>query len=281
MNNKKDLNEQQQKQDFSEMILSETLSVRIDSDTEVFEAYSNLMWKGIFEIRNKLLNIPNIDIKQAILTGINLIDNLFWFIYNYSFNLQLTVFLTERGKLLFTEFLFMSRTHHLMKQIDKYPSIQDAFHFSIKRSIGSLSCSGKTKKNANYITNIQEKRAFYKNLFKNIITKIEEESFNTFVMDFCIAHLQKKIVTTIDSNLKTFNKIILSDPIKSLNFKGFLFLICILSNNHIREHDDNHIHTKIGIFISDNLENLNNVNTPEFENKAHYLIINWEKEVLN
>lgn len=278
MNSKKDFSVEPQKQDFSDMILSETLSMRIDTDAEVFESYSNVMWKGFFEIRNKLINIPKIDIKQAVISGINLIDNLFWFIYNYSFNLQLTLFLTERGKLLFTEFLVMSRTHQLMKQIEKYPTVQDAFHFSIKRSIGSLSCTGKAKKNANYITNINSKRAFYKNVLKHLEHKIDDYTVSETITDYCTNSLQRKILQNIDHNIDIYNKLVNLDTVKQFTLNGFIFFMNMISNNILQPHDD--LIEKIGVFIGNTNETLNRIYLSELDNKAHHLLIQWETEVV-
>lgn len=107
----------------------------------IIETYACTLWKGFFDMKHKLYQISNLDVLHAVEVGITLVDNLFWILFNCSSNLQLTLFLTERGRLLYSEFLAMSRTHRLMQNVDTYPTIQDGFQFAIKKSIGSLTCS--------------------------------------------------------------------------------------------------------------------------------------------
>lgn len=128
------------KNDLVEFIQQESLSTKSQSDQVVVETYACTLWKGFFDMKHKLLEIHELDQVHAIDMGLQLVDNLFWIIYHYSSNVQLTLFLTERGRLLYTEFLYMSRTHKLMKELNTFPSIQDGFQFAIKKSIGSLTC---------------------------------------------------------------------------------------------------------------------------------------------
>lgn len=276
MNIKKDFNNEP-KQDFSDMIISETLSTRIDTDEEVFEAYSNLLWKGFFEIKNKILNVPKLDKNQATISGINLMDNLFWFIYNYSYNLHLTVYLTERGKLLFTEFLVMSRTHQLMKQIEKYPTIQDAFQFAIKRSIGSLSCSGKQKKLPSYSLNISEMRSLYRNIFRTIEYKIDNGEINPQLIEYCVETLQPIMLRNFDNNIIYLKNFINSNRICLLNINGYIFFLRLLVYRNLQPYD--FLEEFIRIYLNIYKSELNEVTFSEMENKAHYLLIQWENDL--
>ena len=129
------------KQDIVQFITKESLLQKKQSDQVIIETYACTLWKGFFDMKHKLYKIPNLDVLMAIDMGIQLVDNLFWILFHYSSNLQLTLFLSERGRLLYTEFLSMSRTHQLMKQMNSFPSISDGFMFAIKKSIGSLTCA--------------------------------------------------------------------------------------------------------------------------------------------
>lgn len=119
-----------------ESLLSKTQPLRI-----VVETYMCTLWKGFFDMKHKLCTITKLNQIEAVKNGITLIDNIFWIIYNHSSNLQLTIFLTERGRLLYTEFLYLSRTHDLMKDVKTLPDIKDGFAFAIRKSVGSLSIS--------------------------------------------------------------------------------------------------------------------------------------------
>lgn len=130
-----------EKQDIVQFIAKESLLQKTQSDQVIIETYACTLWKGFFDMKHKLYKIPNLDVLVAIDMGIQLVDNLFWILFHYSSNLQLTLFLAERGRLLYTEFLSMSRTHQLMKQMNSFPSISDGFMFAIKKSIGSLKCA--------------------------------------------------------------------------------------------------------------------------------------------
>jgi hypothetical protein len=111
------------------------------SNRLIIETYATTLWKGFFDMKHTLRNVRELNCSNAVDMGLLLIDNIFWIIYNYSCNIELTVFLTERGRLLYTEFLQMSRTHQLMNEINVFPTILDGFQFAIKKSIGTLVCN--------------------------------------------------------------------------------------------------------------------------------------------
>jgi hypothetical protein len=148
-----------------------SLPRRRQSKRILIDTYTCTLWKGFFDMKHKLYTVHDLDVQQAVNHGIRLIDNLFWILYNYSSNLQLTMFLTERGRLLYSEFLSMSRTHPLMKQAHAYPTIQDGFQFAIKKSIGALTC-----KETSPITIIPfERIARYRNLYRRIFETINRK----------------------------------------------------------------------------------------------------------
>ena len=164
-----DFSPEADKQDIVNFIEKESLKRKKQSVQIIIESYACTLWKGFFDMKHKLYRTPNLNTLQAIDLGIRLIDNLFWILFHYSSNLQLTLFLTERGRLLYTEFLSMSRTHQLMKQMNSYPSIYDGFMFAIKKSIGSLRCSHHHTKI--HFQRIAMYRASYRRLFEIINRK--------------------------------------------------------------------------------------------------------------
>lgn len=158
------------KNDLVEFIQQESLSTKSQSDQVVVETYACTLWKGFFDMKHKLLEIQELDQVHAIDMGLQLVDNLFWIIYHYSSNVQLTLFLTERGRLLYTEFLYMSRTHKLMKELNTFPSIQDGFQFAIKKSIGSLTCCTEHSTNMLF-QNISTYRSTFRRIFQAVNRK--------------------------------------------------------------------------------------------------------------
>ena len=97
------------KKDLLNFINNEVVnSSRIDID-KVLKLYCNIINKTVSEINEKFTNIENIDINESIISCTNLIYHIFWNLISYSNNLKLTIFLSERAILLFSEFITMSR----------------------------------------------------------------------------------------------------------------------------------------------------------------------------
>lgn len=254
-----------------DLLNKEKNKVRIDNDFDVFETYSNLMFDNFFDYQDKFNEVPNIDKTQAVLYGMNLIDDLFWIIYNNSFNLQLTSLLVERGKLLYTEFISMSRSQMIMKQIDKYPSISDAFLFAVKRSIGSISIS---KNNAHFNTDMNKKRTFYKKFFNIIENKIESNLTHNLFID----EIQSSIVKNIDLNIELYSTFIQFDEVNNLNLYGFLFFMKLLSTIYYPVNNEKI--DSIVLFLNANKNYINSISINELYNKAHFLIIEWDNNIL-
>jgi len=163
-------------------IQSETLQSKQISQSLVVDTFACTLWKGFFDMKHRLYKINNLDVEKAVDTGMTLISHLFWILFNCSSNLQLTLFLTERGRLLYSEFLSMSRTHELMQNAEVYPTIQDGFQFAIKKSIGTLTCSNASQfdsettypqYSANRLT--FENIAIYRKIYRNVFEKINRQ----------------------------------------------------------------------------------------------------------
>jgi hypothetical protein len=152
------------KENLLEFIQKESLVSTPQSNKTIIETYACALWKGFFDMKHKMQPLKDLNCIKAVDMGLLLIDNVFWIIYNYSSNIQLTLFLTERGRLLYTEFLHMSRTHQLMKELNTFPSIHDGFQFAIKKSIGALTCKEHTQNSM--FREISTYRMVYRNMFQ-------------------------------------------------------------------------------------------------------------------
>ena len=69
-----------------------------------------------------------------VITGSNIMFNVFWTILLYSNNMTLTIFLAERSVLLFTEFILMAYNPFINKDLFYTPNIIDAINFSYKKT---------------------------------------------------------------------------------------------------------------------------------------------------
>lgn len=113
-------------------------SVSTTNLKEAYVVYLELIWMNFFEVKRKLYSVEPLDVNTATLHSILLVDHVFWYMFHYSNNLELCRFVTERSKLLYVEFLQMSRNHDVIRQSNSFPTIADAFNFSLRKSIGTL-----------------------------------------------------------------------------------------------------------------------------------------------
>lgn len=194
------------KENMVEFIRQESLSTQPQSNKIIIETYACALWKGFFDMKHKLFKLKDLDYMNAVDMGLLLIDNIFWIIYNYSSNLQLTLFLTERGRLLYTEFLHMSRTHKLMQEIHTFPSINDGFQFAVKKSIGALTCkeySTKTK-----FEKITSYRLVYRKMFQFLnmkyLSNIEDEPWSDDAVNITLNILNHKMSCAVYKNSSVF-----------------------------------------------------------------------------
>ena len=104
----------------------------------IFKYYYKCQCKIIFEVYVKLLEVEDLNIFEALQYGTNMVSHVFWTLYSYSLNIKLSMFLTERSVLLFTEFIIMSKNPMLNKEFRFMPNICDASAFSVKKTIGPL-----------------------------------------------------------------------------------------------------------------------------------------------
>jgi len=75
---------------------------------------------------------------QYTLSCVDLIFNIFWIIYNYSYNAKLTMFMCERSVLLFNEYINISKTYG-----NDEINMSDVKQFIINKTIGPLKLEGR------------------------------------------------------------------------------------------------------------------------------------------
>ena len=107
------------------------------TEGKMFNYFCKCFLKTILEIDKKFKDLDS-NIKQFVVIGCNVMFNVFWILLNYTNNLTLTIFLSERSILLFTEFIILSRDPKVNKEMCYVPNISDAMSFAYKKTIGPI-----------------------------------------------------------------------------------------------------------------------------------------------
>lgn len=164
------------KYDLEQFINSEVKNYQ-NGDTDlskIYRYYYKCLVKIIIEIYEKIDNIKDIDLNEIIKYGTNMVTHIYWFLYGYSLNLKLTMFMTERAVLLFCEFIIMSKNPMLNKEFRFLPNISDAIAFTLKKTIGPLNIkiNTKNKKFINELNIYKSSSIDLKNTLQNIVNNI-------------------------------------------------------------------------------------------------------------
>jgi hypothetical protein len=248
--------------DIVQFIHQESLQQKKQSDQVVIETYACTLWKGFFDMKHKLREVNELPIVLAVDMGIQLIDNLFWILYHYSSNLQLTLFLTERGRLLYTEFLYMSRTHQLMKELQTYPTIQDAFQFAIKKSIGSLTC--KQHPTSMLLKHISSYRLMYRRMFQQINRKYlansDEQPWTNDQLNMTLHNLNHGMSKAVHQHTKLFETCVYHPQSNHLTLTEFLLTLQLLAevanmSNTLCMHGTSTSKNSVSIFCPEDILN--------------------------
>ena len=241
-NTKSDTSLSDSKENLLEFIQKESLLITPKSNKIILETYACALWKGFFDMKHKLLQLKELDASKAIDMGLLLIDNVFWIIYNYSANIQLTLFLTERGRLLYTEFLHMSRTHQLMKELNTYPTIHDGFQFAIKKSIGALTC--KEQAENTIFQKISCYRSVYRHVFHVLNTKYlcssEDEQWTDDDINITLNVLNHNMSEAVHSDYDMFEYCVYALKNEMFTITSYLLmvqLLCDIINTNYNTND--------------------------------------------
>ena len=103
---------------------------------KIFNYFNRCIIKSFVELNNKFEKIHNKE--NSVISGINMIYNVFFILIFYTNNIKLTNFLIERSILLYSEFIIMSQDKNIIDEICFIPNITDALSFSYKKTIGPI-----------------------------------------------------------------------------------------------------------------------------------------------
>ena len=120
---------------------TETKSTLSFNYFKLYRCYSTCLLKTFLCLGKKF------DDKTKIIAAINVMHHVFWIIINYTKNLNVTIILSERSILLFSEFLIMSNDPSVNKDLYFTPTITDAINFAYKKTIGPISLKNMPQNN--------------------------------------------------------------------------------------------------------------------------------------
>jgi len=132
---------------------------------KIYSYFSKCFIKTLTTVHDKMKETDNIQIYT--IASSNILFHVFWVLLNYTNNLTVTIFLSERAILLFTEFILMASNPNINKDLYYIPNLTDAMNFAYKKTIGPIN-----------LNNMNTKNNFKHNsiiLFKLIIQSVYQE----------------------------------------------------------------------------------------------------------
>jgi hypothetical protein len=156
--------------------------------TKTLDTFFRIFIKNIIEMNQKLNKIDNRD--TIVITGTNILFNIFICLLNYTNNLTLSIFLSERSVLLYSEFIILSRDPEINKDLYYIPTITDAINFSYKKTIGPL--------------NIETLNFYKNNKIKNSCILLKEIIQKIYIQTQCNNDFEQKASDIYSKIIKTY-----------------------------------------------------------------------------
>lgn len=192
-------------------------------------------------IRTALLNTysQQNNIQYTVSCG-DLIFNIFWIIYNYSYNAKLTMFMCERAVLLFNEYINISKTYG-----NEQTNMADVKTFIINKTIGPLKLIERT--DLSKINEITQLAQIFRNFIYKIFYKVSCQTDiyynqNEFFESVCciLSNASYKVYKLgfnnyLEAELEKLSQIDLLDlprEVNILKIKLELFVYCYTSINN-------------------------------------------------
>ena len=150
---------------------------------KIFKCFCKCFCKSLTDIWTKFKDIDNLDLKESIVLGSNMIYHIYWFLIVYANNLKLSIFLTERAILLYTEFIIMSRDPSVNKELYFTPTISDAVSFAYKKTIGPIKISAFIDSKSFKISGIKNATSIIKHILQECFLKINIDHDNMILDD--------------------------------------------------------------------------------------------------
>ena len=179
--------------DLLEFINYECLKTLQTPPKTVFNYFSKCCIKTINELSNKF---ENKDKENCVINGSKMFFYVFFYLINYTNNLKLTIFLSERAVLLYSEFIIMSNDKNITSDLNYNPNINDAISFAYKKTIGPINLNNVDKSNKNKLDYVRD----VSNIVVNIYNKLYIQNLNLIKE---VEMIDTKIITPL---LNIFSK---------------------------------------------------------------------------
>lgn len=178
------------------------------SPKKVYIYFYKCLQKTIVELDSKFLELKENERRDCVSNGTKMFFYVFYSLLTYSNNLKLTIFLSERALLLYSEFIIMSRDKKVIDDYYYKPNLNDAISFAYKQTIGSLSLN-ELKTNIKLIP-VRECSNVLIEIYNKVYYKYSED-LDTF--NIVIESINENFVSSL---LNLFNKL------TNINDKHFL-----------------------------------------------------------
>ena len=209
------------RQDLLEFIKNEKKSPSLSEINKSFPIYIKYLTKSIYYVYLKTRSITDLDMHTVIQMAINMTYHVFWTLFSYTFNIKLTMFMSERAILLFTEFIIMSRNPILNQEMNFVPNISDAVLFSYKKTIGPIkvSNSGKNTKmkilQTSKVASIDIKflvthTLFYILEYQQVPSIVTDSEHECWIQNCDYIKTNVDILNTLDKVVDAFGELLLS-----------------------------------------------------------------------
>ena len=211
--------------DLMQFIKNEKKPINTTSNEKIIDIFYKCFIKTLIETNNKFKNIESL--KKNVYIGSNIVFNVFWIILNYTNNITLTIFLSERSILLYSEFIILSRDPTLNKDLCYIPNLSDAIHFAYKKTIGPIDISTLSINKNNNIKNtcilikeiiqtiylkygdIVKYEHYIEKICENIIllrNVLEDDKVFFFLIKVIINYIHDNDIQDINDYIKTITK---------------------------------------------------------------------------
>ena len=181
--------------DLVDFINKEKLKYNELNQSKIHKYFSKCFIKTIIEIDNKFKNLESeIGNHNGVILGTNMLFHVFWILISYTNNIRLTIFLSERAILLFTEFVIMAKEPSIKDDLCYIPNILDAVAFAYKKTIGPLIISDLSTSNLRELAFIKDSCSILKSLY--------QDAYLSYVKKDTITISLQKYLDLINNNFR-------------------------------------------------------------------------------
>tara|TARA_Y100001970_G_scaffold221049_1_gene271611 strand:- start:2196 stop:3032 length:837 start_codon:yes stop_codon:yes gene_type:complete len=161
-----------------------------------------------------------------IISGSNIMNYIYWHILSYTNNVRLTLFLSERAILLFTEFLLLTKNPKINRQFLFLPNLNDAISFVFERTIGDLMNNSNYSEDMIYVRNAGQtiKHMLEYCFIETYEAKKTYEHYFDFILNY-ITNITLLLYEKIDNIDENINHIIHKIYITQIDIDTKLYII--------------------------------------------------------